>query len=159
MEPSDSGGGDTDSDADADADTDATGTVSVTVFYGDAGIIAACGPDTDGVLEASFDDALGNVAGRVRCSGPSGELLLQFTNGHLGAWTDTTDGVSFLWADPWGGTLAYSTAGRTAWAASFDTVERLDTQTLRLVAALSGEWSDTRLNATVDVTMGCTNCP
>ena len=131
----------------------------MTIFYGDAGMVAACGADGDGVLEASFDDALGNVAGRVSCATSSGTLLLQFTNGHPGAWTSPDEGVSYLWTDPWGGTLDYSTAGRTEWAASFDSFERLDTKTLRLVAALSGTWDDTQLSAAVDVTMGCTNCP
>ena len=159
----DSGAADTSTDADTDADADTAvepaGSVSVTVFYGDAGTISACGPDTDGVLAASFDDALGNVAGRVRCSSPTGELLLQFTNGHAGAWTDPDGGVSFQWTDPVGTTLTYDTAGRTEWGVTFDRFDRVDTKTIHLAGSMAGTWPEVTVAAAVDVVMPCTNWP
>ncbi len=150
--------GDTAADT-ADTAADA-GTVVVAVTLGDGPTqVLACGAGAAGQLDASYDDALGNTAGRVRCAGDLGTFELLWTNGRPGAWTDPDGGVSFSWTDAAGAGWRDETAGRTAWSVTFDRYERQDVRTLRLEGAAGAVWGPLQVEATVAVNLACTNCP
>ena len=170
VEPSDTG--ETTSDTaletgDTAIDPDAS-VLSASVTYYGIGLELACSATTGGTFEHTYDDALGNVAGRVACANAgNGEVQITFTRGSTGEWQDPDDGVDFTWTASTGEKLGYYEPKlvATGWSMSFSRFEQLDTRTILLEATFSAEFGDPSggtigaVDGTTVATLTCTNCP
>ncbi len=96
-------------------------------------------------LSGGWVDALGNVAGSVSCaSGDGHSLVLTFTRGSAGAWTDPSGGVDFTWELADGTRVFHAASGLTPtrWSVAFTRWERLTLDTVALDATLAARWTD-----------------
>lgn len=174
----DSGGGDSnetgdsagDSGRDTGEDTAAAdpSTFVATVTYGSGSFDLACSARTGVTFEHTYDDALGNTAGRVRClTEADGEFQLTFTSGGVGQWSAPDAGVDYVWIGMTGERLGYYEPNLTptAWTIEFSRYEQIDARTIQLEASFSGTFVDSlaapvgSLSGTISAALTCTNCP
>lgn len=160
----------TDSGIDSGGDTAAPdpSTVTATVTYENTSFNLACSATAGTVFEHTYDDALGNTAGRVRClTDADGEFQLTFTRGQVGEWSSPDAGVDYLWTGIIGERLGYYEPNlqASAWNIAFSRYEQVDTRTIQLEATFSGTFTDSQgaplgsLDGAISAALSCTNCP
>ena len=141
---------------------------SAAVTFGSTAFQLDCTSASGSAFVHTYDDALGNVSGRVICAdGTNGEVQITFTTGVAGMWSDPTAGVDFRWTGASGERLGYFEADLTtvAWNIEFATFQRLDTRTIQLSATFSGAWNTPAgtvagtIAGSADAILSCTNCP
>ncbi len=153
-----------DTSADTSGDTSDTatpplpGSVEVSGQVGGVPFAFSCDMnDDDARFPRYWSNSLGNIAGSFACV-DSSTLTVSFMNPHVGAWSESTDGMGFVFTDAGGTTLSWYEPTPTAWSLTLTEAEYVDLKTLSLAGSLSGSWEIGEVTATFALQVPCNNC-
>lgn len=158
----------TDSGTDTAGGTTDSSSLAVDIDFGGVSYVIGCDEASGADFVHTYDDALGNAAGRVTCAtSTQGEFVFTFTSGGVGSWTDPSAGVNFVWSGPAGERLAHSEGALVArsWQVEVTRFDRLDTRTIEIESVFHALYEDGsgaqvgELTGQFAVRLGCTNCP
>ncbi len=170
-DPGETGDSDTgDSGATDSADTADTA-VSLPGSFAVNGVVAAqsvalaCDANTSVEQFArSWASSLGNISGAASCSDADGNrATLAFISPHEGEWSDTSDGLSWIFESTSGDVLAYGVPDTSAWQLTVTEFGYADATTITLAGTLTGTWLKdgagwADLSGSFDLQIPCSGC-
>jgi hypothetical protein len=149
----------------ADTAVSLPGTFVVNGVVDAQSVALACDADTSvEQFPRSWASSLGNISGTASCADAEGNrATLTFISPHEGEWTDTSEGLSWIFQSTSGDVLAYGVPDTSAWHLTVTEFGYADATTITLTGTLAGTWLKdgagwADLTGSFDLQIPCSGC-